>query len=355
MKLQGLFVVAACLMIASTAAAQRSTLKLGSAAPELRVKSWIKGEEVTSFEADTVYVVDFWATSCGQCRAAMPHLTELQKEYENQGLRIIGISTEEEDVVRDFVEDQRDGIGYTIAVDNRKATERAWMTAAKVSEIPASFIVDGKGKIQYIGNPHDPNFARILELVVAGRYDAKLFRDARPMLDAADSARKMRNYRQAFSLLDQVIAVDSFIFAPIELEKFDIMMVDMEDPAAAYRYARHVMQRYSDDYNLLVNLGLRIATDPDIPSDNRDLDLALELVEEGSKGLRKDDPKLLAMQATVHFQRGDAELAASLQRRAWMIAAPKRKAGYERVLRNYQRAIASNSETPTSRGTTFRR
>lgn len=357
MKLHGAIAVLVSLMIATSAFAQRATLRVGSDAPTLEVGQWLAGGS-KKIEKDNVYVIEFWATWCAPCRAAIPHLTHLQEHYAVNGLEIIGISTESEDDVKRFVDAQGSRIGYTIAVDNNQATHRLWMQAANRDTIPTAFIVDRRGKIQFIGNPNSEEFDRVLSLVVRGRYDARLYEQARPTLQAAENARRMRNWRQVFTLFDQVIEVDNYIFAPLEIDKFHIMMVDMRDPEAAYRHAREIRTKYANDPNLLVNLGTKIASDPDIPDDVRDLDLALELAQQGSRGIRDDQPNMMADLALVHYHRGELDNAVSYQRRAWMMATPSRKAGFERVLRNYQ-AAAGTTDDETSRGTqrgsTFRR
>ena len=39
-----------------------------------------------------VLVLDFWATWCGPCKMAIPHLIELQDKYRDQGLTVICIT-----------------------------------------------------------------------------------------------------------------------------------------------------------------------------------------------------------------------------------------------------------------------
>jgi thiol-disulfide isomerase/thioredoxin len=54
-----------------------------------------------------VLVVNLWATWCGPCRMEIPELVKLYKEFQPQGLEIVGLSTEDPDAsaatVRDFV------------------------------------------------------------------------------------------------------------------------------------------------------------------------------------------------------------------------------------------------------------
>lgn len=42
-------------------------------------------------------VVDFWASWCGPCKAAMPHLKEIYDAYNGKGLKIVGVNVWEND------------------------------------------------------------------------------------------------------------------------------------------------------------------------------------------------------------------------------------------------------------------
>jgi len=69
---------------------QLSLSNIGDPAPPLRVTQWIKGTPVDQFEKGRVYVIEFWATWCKPCVAAMPHLSVLTREYKEK-VTVIGI------------------------------------------------------------------------------------------------------------------------------------------------------------------------------------------------------------------------------------------------------------------------
>ncbi len=67
------------------------SLNIGDPAPSLQVREWIKGRPIQRFEKGHIYVVELWATWCGPCIAAMPHLSALAREYKDK-VTILGIN-----------------------------------------------------------------------------------------------------------------------------------------------------------------------------------------------------------------------------------------------------------------------
>src|SRR5262245_2974660 len=60
----------------------------GKPMPPLEVTGWLNGEVKRDQMKGKVVVMDFYATWCGPCMAAIPHNNELLKKYKDKGLLI---------------------------------------------------------------------------------------------------------------------------------------------------------------------------------------------------------------------------------------------------------------------------
>ena len=155
-----LAIAAAVGMAASASMAQ--TLKVGDKAPGLSVENWVKGAETTGFEKGRVYVVEFWATWCKPCVDSIPHLTELHKKHERDGLTVLGIAASERQNssrddrlanLRNFVNAQGSKMGYSVAFDEDRSMSTDWMRPAGRNTIPTAFVVGRDGTIEWVGSP----------------------------------------------------------------------------------------------------------------------------------------------------------------------------------------------------------
>ncbi|MCP4194639.1 MAG: TlpA family protein disulfide reductase [Planctomycetaceae bacterium] len=93
-------------------------------------------------------VVDFWATWCGPCRKAMPELKTLAKQYQPQGLQVVGVNLDEDlKLVADFLAQEE--LPWTNLV-GKEAKE----TAQKydVRSIPQLMLIDGEGRIRFVSH-----------------------------------------------------------------------------------------------------------------------------------------------------------------------------------------------------------
>jgi len=70
-------------------------VKLGDLAPDWTLADEKGRPHSLSDYRGEVVLMDFWATWCPPCRAAMPGLQRLHEELENEGLNVLGVNTSE--------------------------------------------------------------------------------------------------------------------------------------------------------------------------------------------------------------------------------------------------------------------
>jgi thiol-disulfide isomerase/thioredoxin len=130
---------------------------LGKPGPDLIIERWLtppphRGGKWT--------FVDFWATWCGPCRASIPHLNALHREFGDRVV-FIGLTDEPEPVVRRMTEPK---IEYTVANDTRAQSLRA----AGVQSIPYGILMDPRGIVRWEGHPAELTREALAALLATG-------------------------------------------------------------------------------------------------------------------------------------------------------------------------------------------
>ncbi len=127
-------------LIPTSVAADLPTAK--TAAPSWELTS-VEGTKISSDEfAGKTIVLNFWGTWCPPCREEIPTLVELQKEFADQNLQVIGIAIENDPSgLGTFVD--RNEINYPIALGDGKVLEA--YGAGQV--FPTTFFISPDGRI----------------------------------------------------------------------------------------------------------------------------------------------------------------------------------------------------------------
>jgi len=119
----------------------------GEAAPPYAAAT-LEGDTV-SLESlrGSVVLLNFWATWCAPCRFETPFLQSLAEQYEEQGLRVVGVSMDTGDaweIIQEFVEEY--GVTYTILAD----PQMRGMDTYQILGLPGTFLIDRDGTLRWM-------------------------------------------------------------------------------------------------------------------------------------------------------------------------------------------------------------
>ncbi len=309
---------------------KKITLGIGDDAPKLGLKEFVKGEKVDAFEKDTIYVLEFWATWCGPCVRAIPHVTELQKKYPKTVF--IGVNVWEQNLaaVRPFVDDMGDKMNYRVAIDQDGESGRGfmaknWLEPAGQNGIPCSFIINGQGKIAWIGHPMQMD--KPLDDIVNGRWDLQAAKDnlkkekeRQARLQAMSG--KLRQAMAAgpeegIRIIDEIIATDAELEKMLGLTKFNLL-VKLNKPERTLEYAKHLVDNIVKDEAMMLNNIAWTLIDPERkePIDNATKKFALSTAEKADRMHKGADAATADTLARAYFINGDVDKAISTQERA---------------------------------------
>jgi thiol-disulfide isomerase/thioredoxin len=154
--------------------AASSKIQVGMDAPDIALPGIDGSTRKLSDLKGKVVLIDFWASWCGPCRKANPHVVEIYNKYKNKGFDVFSVSLDGLDnSTRASIGDQSQieaNIAQSktkwinaiemdkLAWNNHVSDLKKWDSAASalygVSSIPKTFLVGKDGKIAAV----DPRY-----------------------------------------------------------------------------------------------------------------------------------------------------------------------------------------------------
>jgi peroxiredoxin len=268
-----LVLLAACLAPLSSVAD-----KLGDPAAPLTIKQWIKGQPVDIKAGTNIYVVEFWAALSPNSRASIPKLNELQKQFKDKGVVVVGISDEPVDKIKEFVE-LRAQVEYVVAADDQRKTAQHYMVAYGQKGIPHAFIVGKDGKVLWHGHPLQ-GLDKALDEITSGHYD-----------------------------LARAIKLDA-----TRAEVDDYRVLTLRGDPKAKELGQKLLAERTNNPVALCALAYRIVTD--VRNTNRDFVLAGQALDRAQALAPTNTPQLLMARGFLLFEKGRKDEGVALARQA---------------------------------------
>ncbi|HEY2881405.1 MAG TPA: thioredoxin domain-containing protein [Pirellulales bacterium] len=334
----------AAVVIASRAQAERKPLpelRIGSPAPEIKVAKWLKGTPVAGFKDGEVYVMEFWATWCGPCIKAMPHVTELAKKYEGKAT-FVGTSVWERpdhftneailELVEPFVNRQGDKMVYNVAAEGTDHTmSENWLRAAGQTGIPCTMIVGRDKKIAWIGHPMEMD--KPLAEIVAGTFDMKASaeefakkweekQEIEELLSGVVAAMKEKDYPKLLAEIDKAVAAKPALAGQLTGLKFEALLMTDDKAFAAALAKMDKAESAHDNPSAVYNIYLAMRKHDGKTTKPEWVHIA-NVLGRVNEQLKDEEPLLLSAYAHALVKADQIDRAIEMQKKAIELAATK--------------------------------
>lgn len=138
----------------------QSNIVLNGDAPEIYITDWIANVPADKELDNKFIVLEFWATWCGPCIAAVPHMNELQEEFKQNDLYFISITDESVAKVERSL--KRIDFRSIVVSDQTKKTHIAYGDGVNGLEAyPLTVLIDKSGRVKWIGKPKELNASKM--------------------------------------------------------------------------------------------------------------------------------------------------------------------------------------------------
>ncbi|GLR58149.1 TlpA disulfide reductase family protein [Rhizobium indigoferae] len=251
-----------------------SRLGIDSPAPSINVQHWLRGDPLSNFQSGKIYILEFFSTTCSGCGPALSHLAQLQEEYSDMGVEVIGVAANKEAATADKARAQVDAwaskwlpnTNIRIAFDYSGDMDKHWKQASLTFHVPQAFVVDRDGSIAFIGHPDA--LEDVLPKVMDGSWrasaeaknaeneriaEAEIAAPMRALFDRIRAATEIEDWKTALSAIKEGISrfPDNFKFHQRHVETLMGEMRDMEAGWTALdQFARTAIERNSEDWLL---------------------------------------------------------------------------------------------------------
>ena len=126
----------------------------------------LDGNSVTlsSYEGNSVVLLNFWGLRCGACIEEMPHLNALYSKYKDKGVVVLGVGTDGVDAqtTRETMSEVGISAEYTLLLDQEFTITDTYTNFL----VPLTIVIDREGIIRYIHTGYEKGMEKEYEKAV---------------------------------------------------------------------------------------------------------------------------------------------------------------------------------------------
>lgn len=352
----------------SAATAKRSpfrrsnpTVFPGSRLPFPNFATWVQGEPATAWAPGTVYVFEFFSTTCSHCKEFAETVEGYAREYGAKGMRFVAITDEQAPKVQAWLDspEKKDHVPYSVVSDPDRSAVMQMQNGTFRNFNPRFFIVKD-GVVQWFGHPKEA--AEPLAKLAAGTWDPASVRAAIDLDGVAALAKnyldniareceKTDDWKPMLVGLDSVIAAMPERAGQYEAQRFTVMIGLCDMGTAGDDYGREVAKRHPEEMATIRSLSRAILQSPYVKNRNLDLGMEFALAADAlAKGL---DARVADTVALAHFSKGDRAKAIEHEERAVRLEKdPRQREVYEKALAKFRTATPGPEPTRPHPGVT---
>lgn len=140
---------------------------VGSKIESLEITEFLKNKPSELSFNNKYKVLEFWASWCAPCLAAVPHINELQDKFkDNKELVFISLTYEKPEIARRAM--NKVDFKTIVATDQSKGFfKKLQVEKNGIMSLPTTILVDNNNEVKWIGTPKDLN-AELIKSFLSG-------------------------------------------------------------------------------------------------------------------------------------------------------------------------------------------
>jgi len=316
-------------------------LLVGAPAPPLGIDRWVRGGPIEKLEPGRVYLVLVCGGPFPNVNEHYEPLRAIRAAHADAKLSIFLTCSWDDDSRATDLEENAQRLGtevtfgpdFGLAWERKQSMEKSWRRAASRVLDPAMFLVDGKGRIAWMGDRDELRYLEpCLSEVLADTHDIEkaareykeyfpVYKRVNSLVFKAGAARLRKDTDKAIEILTEIVTIDVSRSGHRAKDVVAILRDELNQPERARTWATEMMAgAATSNAEALNGIALGLIAGTNAP-DDKDRELATRAAK-SAVGLSKEkNAEHLNTLALAQASNGDLAAAIATQRKAAAIDA----------------------------------